>query len=86
MRGVSFALHVVPFTVGLVLGMVYIAFADPRPQPTPRFPSPENAGQVLYRTAAAGDCYRIRAAEAPCGPKTVAQPAPDAAAVPGAIV
>lgn len=53
------------FLVSLCVGLLYVYFTMPKPQVIIKYPTPENAGNIIYRDKA-GVCYKYRAREVPC--------------------
>ena len=59
--------------VAFFLGMVYVHFSTPTPSVVLKFPSPYNAGAVLYRDNS-DTCYRYQAQKVECDKDAQPQP------------
>jgi hypothetical protein len=63
------------FLAALLLGLIYVHYTVPPPVAVLKFPSPYNAGLVVYRDK--GDaCYKYRADVVPCQSQDTVQPQP----------
>lgn len=71
----KFCLHWPIFLVSLGLGILYIYSTNPAPKIVLKFPSPYNAGKVVYHDQA-DDCFVFEATKVPCPKNAKKQPAP----------
>ena len=57
--------RILPFVVGIVLGIVGIYYFKPQETVLYKYPTPENAGHITYRDKN-GVCYKYTAKEVDC--------------------
>lgn len=55
------------FIIAFAIGMLFVYTLSPTPDIIIRYPTPENAGKIIYKDDA-GVCYKYRAEEVPCTP------------------
>ena len=59
-------LNPVAFALALGIGLMVVYVTAPRPRRVIRFPSPLNAGSIVYKDAHKG-CYVYESEKVPCG-------------------
>lgn len=57
--------RLLPFIIGFVLGIVGIYFIKPQETVVYKYPTPENAGKLVYKDKN-GMCYKYSAKTVPC--------------------
>ena len=67
----NFPFNPVYFALGLFLGLLYTWFKKQTPEIVYKYPTPDNAGHIVYRDQA-GVCYKYRAQKVEC-PNDLAQ-------------
>lgn len=60
------------FLASFVVGLLFVYLTTPARQVVIKFPSPLNAGRVVYRNAAGDSCFKYRADKGSC-PKDAAK-------------
>lgn len=58
-------IHPLYFFISFAIGLLLCYVFNPKPDVVLKFPSPYNAGQVLYRDKAEG-CYKYEASKVEC--------------------
>lgn len=58
-------IHPIYFIISFAIGLLYCYIAHPKPDVVVKFPSPYNAGQVLYKNDD-DTCYRYKADKVAC--------------------
>ena len=53
------------FAIGLFIGLLYTYVTKPTPEVVYKYPTPDNAGQIVYKDQA-GVCYKYRAQKVDC--------------------
>lgn len=71
----SFCLQWPVFLIAFGLGILYIYFSSPPPKIVYKFPSPYNAGKVIYRDKS-DECFVFEATKVECPAHPKKQPAP----------
>lgn len=57
--------RVIPFIVGLVMGIIGVFFVNPPKNVVHKYPTPDNAGKLVYKDKN-GVCYKYIAKEVDC--------------------
>ncbi len=71
----KFCLHWPVFLLSFGLGILFIYFTTPPSKIVLKFPSPYNAGKIVYRDKA-NDCFIFEATKVPCPKNAKKQPKP----------
>ena len=58
-------LHPFAFLIALAIGIFYVYISTPPKRIVYKFPTPDNAGKIIYRDEA-GTCYKYKAVTVPC--------------------
>ena len=53
------------FLIGLFLGILYNYLEDPEPEVIYKYPTPDNAGKIIYQDKA-GVCYKYKSKKVDC--------------------
>jgi hypothetical protein len=53
------------FIIGLFMGLFYTWLKRPEPEVVYKYPTPDNAGQIVYKDQA-GVCYKYRSHKVAC--------------------
>lgn len=61
------------FFVAFAVGLLFCYLVTPPPAVVVKFPTPHNAGKVVYKDDA-DTCFQFNADRVPCGPTAVPQP------------
>lgn len=68
-------LNITALVASFAIGILYTYLVTPPPKVVVKFPSPYNAGKVLYRDKADG-CYMFKSDQVECSSDTGALPQP----------
>ena len=58
--------HPFYFFLSFAIGLLYCYVTNPKPEVVVKFPSPYNAGKVLYRDKKDDTCYKYKAEKVVC--------------------
>lgn len=61
----SFQLNWYSFLIAFAIGIAYVYFSTPTPKLVIKYPTPYNAGQIVYKDDA-DTCYKYKAEKVTC--------------------
>ncbi len=59
-------IHPIYFIIAFAVGLFYCYITHPKPEVILKFPSPYNAGHVIYKNENDESCYRYKADRVEC--------------------
>lgn len=61
-----FHFNIFAFVIAFAIGLLYVYIATPHRKVVVKYPTPYNAGKVVYNDSVDGTCYKYKSDEVPC--------------------
>lgn len=74
MESKTFKLNWYSFLISFAIGITYVYFVVPPPKLVFKYPTPYNAGKVIYESQEGDSCYKYNVQEVQCTKDAIKQP------------